>query len=286
MSSGSTTTPSAQVCHWHCKYRLQLGIMFNFFSYIWLRCFECGLSNRLTCCRCEAFSTWGAQAGGSLNDLYCLRACVCVYVGVCVTSWDCIPAWENQWDQCNMDQSISICTHATHTHPSHRHIALSATYMRAICTHFVTHCSASLHSLCTQSRILMCSLRALLSVCVTFHPSTHHFQPHHRIEWKQFGTNSIQSLHRLRWHSMNSTFHHLCIIMRHYAAPVCVSLYHFISLIYPTFNVDWNITLKLQCTSLREGNPLTENFHLWALLLSSAPEEFICVCVCLYVHVR
>lgn len=189
-----------------------------------------------------------------------------MFVGVCVTSQDCNPAWENQWDQCNRDQSISICTHIAHacthvhahTHPSHR--LLFHTCMHAICTHFLTllhtYTMLSPRTLCTQSRILMCSLRALLSVCVTFHPSTHHYQPHHQIEWKQFSINSpfirwfIKSLHGLRWHSMSSTFHHLRIIMRHYAALVYVSLYHFISLIYPTFHVEWNIILKLQCTSL------------------------------------
>lgn len=224
--------------------------------------------------------------------IYTFSTCVCVFVGVCVTSWDCIPAWENQWDQCNRDQSISICTHA-HTHPSHRHISTSPhTYIHTICTHFLTLLHtytllslAPLHSLCTQSRILMRSLRALLSVCVTFHPSTHHFQPHHQIEWKQFSTNSpfiqwfIQSSHRLKWHSTSSTFHHLRIIMRHYAALLYVSLYNFIPFIYPAFHVEWNIILKLECTSLRQG------IH-WQKISSLGTSAFICtrgICVCVCV---
>lgn len=135
----------------------------------------------------------------------------------------------------------------------------------------------------------MCSLRALLSVCVTFHPSTHHFQPHHQIEWKQFSTNSpfiqwfIQSSHRLRWHSTSSTFHHLHIIMRQYASLLYVSLYHFISLIYPAFHVEWNIILKLQCTSLRQG------IH-WQKIYSLGTYAFICtrgisMCVCGHVGI-
>lgn len=135
----------------------------------------------------------------------------------------------------------------THFH-IHTHLIFPHTHVQ--CAHFLTLLHrytlpslSPLHSLCTQSRILICSLRALLSVCVSFHPSTHHFQPHHLIERKQSSTNSpfiqwfIQSSHRLRWHSTSSTFHHLHIIMRQYAALLYVSLYHFISLIYLAFHV-------------------------------------------------
>lgn len=228
-----------------------------------------------------------------------LSLCVSVCVWVCVLRPETVSQREKIDETSVTGTSPSAFAHMhkhahAHAHPSHRHIAFPP--HTCICAHFLTHCSASLHSLCTQSRILMCSLRALLSVCVTFHPSTHHFQPHHQIQRKQFSTNSpfiqrfIQSLHRLRWHSTTSTFHHLHIIMRHYAALLYVSLYHFKSLIYPPFHFDWNITLKLQCTSLRAGNPLTENFFFFsgtAFICTRGISTCVCMCMraCVCGHV-
>lgn len=54
------------------------------------------------------------------------------------------------------------------------------TYIHNMCTFL--HTAQAHAALCAQSRILMCSLRALLSACVTFNPSTHHFQAHHQTE--------------------------------------------------------------------------------------------------------
>lgn len=91
--------------------------------------------------------------------------------------------------------------------------------------------------------------------------------------------------YRLRWHSTSSTFHHLPLIMRHYAALLYVSLYHITLLKHPGFLLfDWNIIRKLQCALLTVGNPMTVQLPphpspLWALLLSSAPEELICACM-------
>lgn len=83
---------------------------------------------------------------------------------------------------------------------------LCVTYIHNMCTFL--HTAQAHAALCTQSRILMCSLRALLSACVTFNPSTHHFQAHHQTKWKQFSTNAppplIQLLHRLRQYSISS----------------------------------------------------------------------------------
>lgn len=236
--------------------------------------------------------------------IYTVSACVSVCTWVCVLQPETVSQREKIDETSVTGTSPSAFAHMhkqrTCTHSSlpqtHR---LFPTYMHTKCAHSLTLLHtytllslAPLHSLRTQSRILMCSLRALLSVCVTFHPSTHHFQPHHQIEWKQFSTNSpfiqwfIQSLHRLRWHSTSSTFHHLHIIMRDYAALLYVSLYHFISLIYPAFHVEWNIILKLQCISLRQG------IH-WQNISSLGTSAFICTrgievcaCVCVCGHVR
>jgi len=79
----------------------------------------------------------------------------------------------------------------THTHLTHRHVSFFPTYIHGIMhTHTHTHThrhthtaqplSPLIHSPCTLPRILMCSLRALLSVCVTCHPSARHSRPGHR----------------------------------------------------------------------------------------------------------
>lgn len=102
------------------------------------------------------------KRGGSLNDPYfsCTCVCVCFCARACVTSWDCIPAWENQWDQCNREQSISICTHAqarTNTPMSPTRILFSH-----IDTHTHTHtyfCTHTVHS--AQARSPPHSLHAV-----------------------------------------------------------------------------------------------------------------------------
>ena len=217
--------------HLHCKYRLQLEMMFNFSAIFGWDVLKPGwIRDMLLQLGFLKLRHWSR---GSLNDLYALCMCVSVYVGMCVHvlhSETVSKREKNQWDQCNRDRSISICRISLAQ--THMDIYLPYTHsqdMQNMHTflHFCTHTLLSpspLHSLCTQSRLLICSLRALLSVCVTFHPSTHHFLPHHQIAWKQSSTNSpfiqrfIQSSHGLRWHSASSTFHHLHIIMRQYAA--------------------------------------------------------------------
>lgn len=75
--------------------------------------------------------------------------------------------------------------------------------------------------------------------------------------------------------------------MRYYAALLVVSLYHFILLIYPEFHVGWNIILKLECTSLVVGNPMTVLLSQ-SLSFSLGTSAFICtrgisMCVCVSV---
>lgn len=155
---------------------------------------------------------------------------VSLHVSLCV--WVCVlhPETVSQCEKIN-ETSVTGASpsafaqmhqHAyAHAHPSHRHVSFPPTYLHTISTHFLTHCSASLHAPCTRSRILMCSLRALLSVSVTVHPSVKHFQPHHQIKWKQFSANSpfiqwfTQSFHGLRWLSISFIFHHIHVMMRH-----------------------------------------------------------------------
>lgn len=148
---------------------------------------------------------WGVSPWGSM--LLCVRVSMCYMKSV------------SQREKIN---EISV----TGTSPStfaHMHTLIPTTdtspcvtYIHNMCTFL--HTAQAHAALCAQSRILMCSLRALLSACVTFNPSTHHFQAHHQTEWKQFSTNAPS--HTIVAQAQ-TIFHIIHIMMRNYADAQC-----------------------------------------------------------------
>lgn len=150
-----------------------------------------------------AFSTWGSWAGeGGFTKWSILER---VHVFVCGLHSETVSQREKINETGVTGTSPSAFAHmqgCSHAHAllarTHRRIPTHIQYAHAPLLHTAQPHSAPLR---TRSGILMCSLRALLSVCVTFHPSPHHFQPHHQAEWKQFSAYSpsarwfIQSLH-------------------------------------------------------------------------------------------